>query len=119
MFEHRKEALLPRREFIRRMLGSFCMTLLIAGVSLTGGSIGYHICGGLGWIDSFLNASMILTGMGPVDPMETDAGKLFAAFYALYSGIAFLSMVAVIVAPIAHRLIHQFNLASDDDAEAD
>ena len=116
MFEHKKEKLLPRREFLRRMLGSFCVTLLIAGGSLAGGSVGYHVFGDLGWIDSFLNASMILTGMGPVDPMKTVPAKLFAAFYALYSGIAFLSMVAVITAPVAHRFVHKFHLASDDDA---
>jgi hypothetical protein len=116
MFEHREEPLLPRRQFLRRMLGSFCVTLLIAGGSLAGGSVGYHVVGELGWIDSFLNASMILGGMGPVDPMRTSAGKLFAAFYALYSGIAFLSMMAVITAPVAHRFIHQFHLASDDDS---
>jgi hypothetical protein len=116
MFEHRKEPLLSRRGFLRRMLGSFCVALMIAGGSLAGGSVGYHLFGELDWIDSFLNASMILGGMGPVDPMRTVAGKLFAAFYALYSGIAFLSMMAVITAPVAHRFIHQFHLASDDDA---
>ena len=116
MFEQKTEPLLPRREFLRRLLGSFCVTLLIAGGSLAAGSVGYHVFGERGWIDAFLNASMILGGMGPVDPMKTVAGKLFAACYALYSGIAFLSMAAVITAPIAHRFIHQFHLASDDDA---
>ena len=116
MFEHRKEPLLPRRAFVRRMAGSFCVVLLIAGGSVAAGSFGYHVFGELAWIDSFLNAAMILTGMGPVDPMRTTAGKLFAACYALYSGIAFLSMMAVIVAPVAHRFIHKFHLASDDDA---
>jgi hypothetical protein len=115
MFEHREEPLLSRREFARRMLGCIGLASSIAAGSLAGGSIGYHIFGELAWIDSFLNASMILTGMGPVDPMRTASGKLFAAFYALYSGIAFLSMMAVITAPVAHRILHQFHLASDDD----
>jgi hypothetical protein len=114
MFEHREEALLTRAQFARRLLGSFGVTLLIAGGSLAVGTTGYHIWGELGWLDSFYNASMILTGMGPVDPMTTARGKLFASFYALYSGIAFLSMAAVIVAPIGHRILHKFHLAEED-----
>ncbi len=116
MFEHRKEPLLSRGEFVRRMLGSCRVALLIAAGSLAVGSTGYHVFGQLAWVDAFLNASMILTGMGPVDPMRTTGGKLFAACYALYSGIAFLSMMAVILAPIAHRAIHKFHLASEEDA---
>src|SRR5262249_31988070 len=115
MFEHRQDELLPRRKFYFRLLGSFLVTLLIAGLSLVIGSVGHHIWGGLGWLDAFHNASMILTGMGPVNPMTSVAGKLFASCYALYSGIAFLSMVAVITAPIAHRMLHRFHLAGDDE----
>ncbi len=115
MFEHRQDDLLPRREFYLRILGSFSVTVLIAGASLAIGSAGYHIWGGLDWLDAFHNASMILTGMGPVNPMTNAAGKLFASCYALYSGIAFLSMIAVITAPIAHRMLHKFHLASEDD----
>jgi hypothetical protein len=115
MFEHRQEALLTRAQFVRRILGSFGVTLVIAGASLAVGTIGYHVWGELPWLDSFLNASMILTGMGPVDPMTTVHGKLFASFYALYSGIAFLSMAAVIIAPIAHRILHKFHLAEEDE----
>ena len=115
MFEHRQEALLTRAQFLRRILGSLGVTLLIAGASLAVGTTGYHLWGELPWLDSFLNASMILTGMGPVDPMTTVHGKLFASFYALYSGIAFLSMAAVIIAPIAHRILHKFHLAEEDE----
>ena len=115
MFESREDRLLSRPEFIRRIVASILLTLLIAGGSLAIGTVGYHTCGGLEWLDSFHNASMILTGMGPVNPMTTVAGKLFASFYALYSGIAFLTMVAVITAPIVHRFLHKFHLATDDE----
>ena len=71
---------------------------------------GYHCFGNLPWVDSFLNASMILTGMGPVDRMETDAGKLFSSFYALFSGVAFLTFVAVLFSPLYHRFMHKFHL---------
>lgn len=117
MYEHRRDQLLPRRDFYLRLLGSFLVTLLIAGLSLVVGSVGYHIWGGLGWLDAFLNASMILTGMGPVNPMTSSAGKLFASCYALYSGIAFLSMIAVVTAPIAHRMLHKFHLAEADEED--
>jgi hypothetical protein len=117
MFEHRSEPLLPRPQFYARMARSFAVTLGIVAASLIMGSAGYHFFGGLAWIDALLNAAMILTGMGPVNPMTTAAGKLFATFYALYSGIAFLSMVAVILGPVVHRLLHKFHL--DEDAEDD
>jgi hypothetical protein len=73
------------------------------------GVVGYHTIAGLPWIDSLLNASMILTGMGPVNPMETDAAKLFASFYSIYSGVAFLSISVVFLAPLAHRILHLFH----------
>ena len=69
----------------------------------------------LPWIDAVLNASMILTGMGPVDPLRSTAGKLFATFYCLYSGIAFLTMMAVLLGPVIHRLMHKFHLEESDD----
>jgi hypothetical protein len=114
MFENRNEPLLSPTEFFRRLLGSLLITLLIAAGSLAAGTAGYRLFGDLDAVDSFYNASMILTGMGPVNPMTTVRGKLFASFYALYSGIAFLSMAAVLTAPIAHRLVHKFHLASED-----
>ena len=72
--------------------------------------IGYHAIGGLPWVDSILNASMILTGMGPVDPMRTAAAKLFASAYAIFSGVAFLTSVGVLLAPLFHRFLHHFHL---------
>jgi hypothetical protein len=76
------------------------------------GVIGYHHIGGLSWIDSLLNASMILGGMGPVDPLRSDAAKLFASFYALFSGLAFVGIASLMIAPFAHRLLHRFHIES-------
>jgi len=90
----------------------FSMLLLSASIGI--GTVGYHTWGNLRWLDSFLNASMILTGMGPVDRMETDAGKLFAAFYALFSGVAFLTFVGVLFAPLYHRFLHRFHLGMEE-----
>jgi hypothetical protein len=113
MYEHRKQALASRDKFMRR-LG---LNGLIGGgillVSLGIGMAGYHFLEGLSWIDSLLNASMILGGMGPVNPMRTDAGKIFASFYALYSGVVLLASVGVLAAPIFHRFLHHFHLAED------
>ena len=90
-----------------------------AGIILLGslviGIFGYHYLEGLSWIDSLLNASMIAGGMGPVDPIKTTAGKLFASFYALYSGLAIISAAGVLFAPIFHRFIHNFHVDTDDD----
>lgn len=113
--EHRTEPLAPKAVFYRRVFRHFLITLVIVAISLLIGTLGYHYCGDCEWLDAFLNASMILTGMGPVTPMTTAAGKLFSAFYALFSGIAFLTMVAVLMAPIAHRFLHRLHLELDDD----
>ena len=98
---------------------NFAATLGVVAFSLTIGTLGYHYFGNISWVDGFLNAAMILTGMGPVDRMETTPGKLFAAFYALYSGLAFLTMVTVLLAPIYHRFIHRFNLEAEKPDEDD
>ena len=104
-FEYKSLPLLPFREFVLRVLRYFLFSMLLLAVSLGLGTSGYYYFGHISWIDSFYNASMILTGMGPVDKMTTVAAKLFSSFYALFSGIAFLSTVAVIFAPIALRLL--------------
>ncbi|MFO1006591.1 MAG: hypothetical protein U0929_11570 [Planctomycetaceae bacterium] len=115
MFEQRREDLLSRSAFLWRMGRSFGITLLVVGFSLAIGSAGYHYFEDIGWVDSMLNAAMILTGMGPVDQMQTTGGKLFATFYALYSGIAFLTIMAIMLAPMMHRWLHHFHLEDDDD----
>ncbi len=117
MFEHHKKQLLSRKEFLRRQARYSLFSLVILFFSIGIGTAGYHDFGRLPWIDSFLNASMILTGMGPVDHLETDAGKLFASFYALFSGVAFLTFVAVLFSPVYHRFLHRFHL--DIEGEED
>jgi len=115
MFEHHRSPLVSKPVFIKRVLKNFIFSAAILGGSLGIGVVGYHFFGDLSWIDSILNASMILTGMGPVNDMATDGGKLFAAFYALFSGLAFLSFAAVLFAPIVHRFLHKFHLDLDDN----
>ena len=119
MFEKKDEPLLPPAAFVFRLGRSFAVTLSVVAVSLLMGSVGYHHFGNLSWIDALLNAAMILTGMGPVDQMSTTAGKLFATFYALYSGIAFLTMMAVVLAPLIHRLLHRFHLEDEEEGAHD
>jgi hypothetical protein len=113
-YEHKSKPLLPVHAFIGRLarhfLGSVCLILSALGI----GVLGYHELENLPWIDSLLNASMILGGMGPVDPVKTVGGKLFASFYALFSGIIFLIAAGVIFAPLFHRFLHKFHLAGDD-----
>ena len=110
MYEHRSHPLLSRAKFARRVFRHLLLALLAIGVALGIGVIGYHCIGGLSWIDSVLNASMILGGMGPVDPLHSSTAKLFASFYALFSGLAFIGIASLMVAPFAHRLLHTFHI---------
>jgi len=110
MFEHYTKPLLPPELFLFRVLRYLGFTMFLLGVSLGIGMIGYHYVDELPWLDSLLNASMILTGMGPVDPMKNDAAKWFASFYAIFSGVAFLSTVAVFLSPLVHRFLHKHHL---------
>ena len=112
MFEHYKQPLLPRRTFLGRLVRHFILALGIVALSLSIGVVGYHTLGGLSWIDSLLNASMILGGMGPVNALTDDAAKLFASFYALFAGIIFLVAASVLLAPVVHRFLHRFHLDS-------
>ena len=110
MYEHRSHPLLSRAKFARRVFRHLLLALLAIGVALGIGVIGYYCIGGLSWIDSVLNASMILGGMGPVDPLHSSTAKLFASFYALFSGLAFIGIASLMVAPFAHRLLHRFHI---------
>jgi hypothetical protein len=116
MFEHKSQPLASRKIFLLRLIRSFCWTLLIVAFSLALGSVGYHFIAKLSWIDAFYNSAMILTGMGPIGdmPMRDTPSKLFSSFYALYSGIAFLTMMATLLAPVAHRFMHRLHLEEDD-----
>jgi hypothetical protein len=111
MYEHHKEPVLPREQFLRRVSRHGGASALIILLSLGIGTAGYHVFGGLAWVDALLNASMILTGMGPVNMLTSDAAKLFASFYALYSGIVFLAATGVFFAPFLHRVLHRMHAA--------
>ena len=113
MFEHKTQSLLPRRKFFGRMARAIGFAAVILVLALTIGTVGYHFAGRFSWIDSFLNASMILTGMGPVGELKTVAGKLFASFFALFSGVVFLTIMAVTLGPVLHRLMHRFHIESE------
>ena len=114
MFEHRKQPLASRSEFTKRMLRFGALTAGILSFSLGIGVLGYHFLEGLPWLDSLLNASMILGGMGPVAIIQTVAGKWFASFYALFSGLIILVAAGVIVTPILHRILHHFHLEIEE-----
>ena len=113
--ENRKQKVAPLQHFFIRLARYSVFSLLLIALSILIGCIGYHYLGKLNWLDSFHMSSMILTGMGPVAEMHSNGAKLFSSFYALYSGIAFLSITAVFFAPIIHRLLHILQVESDDD----
>jgi hypothetical protein len=110
VFERRTEDLLPWRAFAVRM--AIFLGIAFAGIAgaLLIGVVGYHVIAGLGWIDSLLNASMILSAMGPVDRLTTDGAKVFASIYALFSGVVFITSISVVLAPVFHRVLHHFHL---------
>jgi len=103
----------PRSQFISRLLRNVVYALLIIFVSLVVGMCGYHFIEGLSWVDAYLNATMILSGMGPVNDLHTEAGKLFAGTYALYSGFSILIVIGFVLAPVAHRFLHKFHLDTE------
>ena len=111
----RFKPLAPPRVFVRHLLASTAIGLGLVAVSLAAGMLGYHGYEGLSWIDAFLNASMILSGMGPLAQPQTTGGKLFAGCYALYSGLAVLIIAAVMFGPIVHRFLHRFHLEAEEE----
>ncbi len=111
----RADGLLPRPEFIRRLTRSLAVGGGLIGLSLSVGMAGYHWIGGLPWIDAFLDAAMILSGMGPMSQLHSDAAKLFAGCYAIYCGIALISTAGIMLAPIIHRYLHKFHLEDDSN----
>lgn len=117
MFEHRRQPLISRKAFARRVVKNLAVSLLVIAVALGIGVFGYRFTAGLPWIDSLLNASMILGGMGPVDTLRSDAAKLFASFYALFSGLVFIGVAAMMLAPVAHRFLHRFHLEIAEENE--
>lgn len=100
---------------LRRLLPNMGLAAVLVSASLLMGACGYHYTQHLPWIDSLLNAAMILTGMGPVDPLTNTAAKLFATFYALFSGIVFLTTAALVLLPILHCVLHRFHIELEED----
>jgi len=112
-FERRHEGLAPLATFIRRMASSLAISFVVIAFALLIGVTGYHSLAGFDWVDSLLEASMILGGMGPVNPLPNTPAKLFASAYALFSGLVFIGIMGVILTPIVHRVMHTFHLEKD------
>jgi hypothetical protein len=115
MFEHKNQKLLPWPKFVGRMALWFLLAFGVVAAALAIGVLGYHYIARLAWIDAVLNAAMILDGMGPVATMEDTPAKLFAAAYALFSGVVFLSAMSIVFAPVFHRILHHFHLGEEDE----
>lgn len=114
MYEHKKESLLPWRKFLYRLLKHFLASLGLFFLALGIGVLGYRNFANFTWLDSILNASMILSGMGPIGSIETVQGKIFASVYALFSGIIFTAGAGITIAPIFHRMLHRLHLQEFD-----
>jgi hypothetical protein len=114
MYERRHHPLISRRRFVLRLLGHGLAALGLLLASLLAGMAGYSHYESLPWRDAFLNAAMLLGGMGPVDPPHTPGGKVFEGLFALYAGIMFLFTASIILAPILHRLLHHFHAVDDE-----
>ncbi|HLQ36256.1 MAG TPA: hypothetical protein VK348_00545 [Planctomycetota bacterium] len=114
MYERRKDRLVPFPIFLKRVAGSSALAAIVMLVSLAIGVLGYHGLAGLAWIDSLLNAAMILGGMGPVDHLDGVGAKVFAAAYALYGGLVLIAAMGIALSPVLHRVLHQFHV---DDVE--
>ena len=113
MYEKIHHPLATPAVFARRVLRHLAAAIGLIGGSLALGVVGYHALEGLPWVDALLNASMLMGGMGPVDPLHTTVGKLFASAYALYCGLVLLVAAGVLFAPILHRLLHRFHMADE------
>ena len=114
MFETRRQQVIPAKHFAHRVAASVALSGAIAAVALVLGVAGFHFIADVPWIDAFHNASMILGGMGPVAEMKTTAAKLFSSVYALFCGLVFISVVAVMLAPVMHRVLHRFHMDEAD-----
>jgi hypothetical protein len=115
MFEPKHRPLLPRRLFLRRFFRNFLVGLGLIAVSLAGGMAGYEYFEGMSTVDAFVNSAMILSGMGPIGELKTNGGKIFAGCYALYSGLALITVAAITLSPVFHRFLHRFHLEVHKD----
>lgn len=110
MYEHRTSRLLSPRQFAHRLLRHFGLVVALVAVSLAAGMVGYVWLADKTWVDAFLNASMLLGGMGPVGELPNDTAKIFAGLYALYAGLVFIVSASIVLAPIAHRILHKLHV---------
>ena len=117
-FEHRKQPLISSQHFVRRMVMATLLSFVLLAVWIYVGMIGYHILAGLAWVDAFLNAAMIVGGMGPVDVLNNANAKLFAGIYAILSGVIFLSIFGLLIIPVFHRFLHRFHLDEQDEGDS-
>jgi hypothetical protein len=109
MYEHKSQRLAPRHVFYRRILNNALISAVVLGIALAIGIIGYHYTSNIPWIDSLHNASMILSGMGPVIEIKTVSGKWFSSIYALFSGVVFITNIGYLMTPIVHRFFHKLH----------
>lgn len=108
--ENKNEPLAKPNEFFMRVVKALVFALLILAIALGVGAAGYHNLGHLNWVDSIYNASMILSGMGTADVLTNDGAKLFASCYAIASGVIFIGLIGIVLAPVFHRLMHRFHI---------
>ena len=114
MFESKGQRPLTRGQFVRRLALSLALAVAVLAIGLSIGMLGYHFIAGFAWVDALLEASMILTGMGPVGALTTTGAKLFSSCYAIFSGVLFLSVMGITLAPLLHRVLHKFHVAEED-----
>ena len=117
-FERRREPLAPPVVFLRRLGNNVLVALGLVFLSLLAGMVGYRATAGMPWLDAFLNASMILSGMGPVGALQAPAAKFFAGCYALYSGLLVIIVTGIVLAPVVHRVVHGLHAEDDEDEKA-
>jgi hypothetical protein len=113
-YERRNEQLAPRSVFIKRLLAAELFAMGLIGVALMIGIAGYHFIAGFEWLDSLLEASMILGGMGPIKELPNDGAKVFASIYALFSGLIFIGVMGLVLSPVVHRIMHKFHVDEKD-----
>jgi hypothetical protein len=118
VYEHRSQPLLPPGRFVRRLATHTLAALGVVAVSLGIGTLGYHCFARFSWIDAFLNASMLLGGMGPIGEIGTDSGKMFASAFALYAGLVLIAVTTLMLAPVLHRILHRVHLEDPDVDES-
>ena len=114
MFEHVSKPLIPVHAFRRRMVSAGLFAALLVSLSLAVGMAGYHWLEAMPWIDAFVSASMLLSGMGPTGELQTTGGKLFAGLYAIFCGLVLIASTAIMFTPVIHRFLHRMHIDDDD-----